>query len=549
MQSAGWVGRRVAALLLATAIVALGTVPVQAQTEEARLAGGLPTITAVDGGIIAGSVADGVLAFKGIPYAAPPVGALRWRAPQPVVAWQGTRPATAFGPDCAQAPSTIEPLQTIPAEDCLSVNVWRPAEARSSAQLPVLVWLHGGGFVGGGTSIPWYDGSAFARQGIVVVSVNYRLGRLGFFAHPALLNANEGPVGNFGFMDQIAALEWVQRNAPAFGGDPGNVTLVGESAGGAAVLALLTSPAATGLFQRAMVMSGGGRNGLVLRQMTGGTPERPSADQIDAAFAQSLGVTGDGPEALAALRALPAATVQGDYTLERLAVEALLGQQIYQGTQMIDGVTVIDHPGRLLRDGQVPPMPLLIGSTADELPLFLPPRTDPFSYFGDDAEAARVAYNAPPTLDRESLIALLVQIGMDTTMNEPARFAAKQMTARGNAAWLYRFTYTAEATRPALLRQAHAGELPFMFDQLAARYGAAVTTNDEQTANAFNSYVANYAKTGDPNGAGLPVWPRFDPARFELLNFSLDDGPVYGPDPRAARVELVERAADLRGQP
>lgn len=200
-----------------------------------------PSIVTTESGNVQGASAEGVTVFKGIPYAAAPVGNLRWRAPRPVTPWTDTHQATAFGADCAQAPGQSEPIETTPAEDCLYLNVWTPATSAANTY-PVMVWIHGGGFVGGDSSILWYDGTAFAQQGIVVVSFNYRLGRLGFFAHPALLAANEGLVGNFGLMDQIAALRGVERNIAAFGGDPNAVTVVGESAGGASVLSLLTSP-------------------------------------------------------------------------------------------------------------------------------------------------------------------------------------------------------------------------------------------------------------------------------------------------------------------
>ena len=182
----------------------------------------------VEGGTIKGAVADGVLSFKGIPFAAPPQGDLRWRPPQPVVAWTGVRPATAYGHDCMQKPfgGDAAPLGTEPAEDCLVVNVWRPAE-KGAAKLPVMVWIYGGGFVNGGSSPAVYDGSQFAKHGIVFVSFNYRLGRFGFFAHPALSAGGPGgPLGNYGFMDTIAAMKWVKNNAAAFGGDPANVTVV-----------------------------------------------------------------------------------------------------------------------------------------------------------------------------------------------------------------------------------------------------------------------------------------------------------------------------------
>jgi len=215
---------------------------------------------------------------------------------------------------------------------------------------------------------------------------------------------------------------------------------------------------------------------------------------------------------------------------------------------MVDGTIVTGQPGDILRSGGAANVPMIIGTTALDLPAFFPPSlTDPLSYFGADADKARAAYNAPADLDPKSLLLLLLSIGADMTMHEPARFAARQMTAHGNPAWLYRFTYTAESTRPQATGQVHAGELPFMFDQLAPRYGDAVTARDQQTAEAFNTYIANYVKTGDPNGGGLPSWPKFDPARFELMNFTLDNGPLFGPEPRPG-VALVERAADTQSK-
>jgi para-nitrobenzyl esterase len=508
-----------------------------------------PTIVTTESGKVQGVSAEGVISFKGIPYAAPPVGDLRWREPQSVTPWTDTRQATAFGADCAQAPGEAEPIQTTPSEDCLYLNVWKPETTDDNAQYPVMVWVHGGGFVGGGNSIPWYDGTAFAKQGIVVVSFNYRLGRLGFFAHPALLAANEGPVGNFGLMDQIAALEWVERNIAAFGGDPNEVTLVGQSAGGAAVLALLTSPNVNGLFDRVMVLSGGGRQGLLLKERTGGTPDNPSADQVDATFAASLGITGTDANALAALRALPAEQIQANLNLENLAALVLSGSKAYSGTQMLDNSIITGQPGDLIRQGRGPNVPVIIGTTAIDLPFTFPPLPNPLVYFGADAGAAAVAYNVPASPTEEDIQRLYLQLGIDLTMHEPARYVAKQMTSRGNPVWLYRFTYTAESTRdpskPETFLQSHAGELPFLFDRLAARFGTSVTTSDQQTATAFNTYVANFVKNGDPNGEGLVAWPKFDPAQFSLLNFGLT-GQAFETDPLAARLELVEKATDAQ---
>jgi para-nitrobenzyl esterase len=196
----------------------------------------------IDSGALHGVESDGVIAFKGIPFAAPPVGDLRWRAPQPAAAWDGVRQATQYGPDCMQKPfpGDAAPLGTTPAEDCLYLNVWRPSAA--DGPLPVLVWIYGGGFVNGGASPPTYAGEALARQGVMFVSFNYRVGRFGTFAHPRLsaADADHGLLGNYGFLDQIAALEWVKRNIAAFGGDPSRITIAGESAGGMSVHALMT---------------------------------------------------------------------------------------------------------------------------------------------------------------------------------------------------------------------------------------------------------------------------------------------------------------------
>lgn len=504
----------------------------------------------IETGLIAGTTAAGVESFKGIPYAAPPVGDLRWRAPQPARPWAGVRDATDFGSDCVQVPVDFEPIQTSPAEDSLFLNVWRPAKATPGDDLPVLVWIHGGGFVGGGSSIPTYDGSAFARRGIVVVSLNYRLGRLGFFAHPAILAAGETPTGNFGLMDQIAALRWVQRNIAAFGGDPRQVTIAGESAGGASVLLLLTSPATAGLFHRAVIMSGGGREALVTRPMTSGTRQHPSADRTDEHYARSQGIRGDGPDALAALRALPAADIIGDLTLAAMAPAVLLGRRDRPGMPMIDGELVTGPPGPILTRGEAARVPVLVGTCAMDIPVTLPPsKLRPFAHFGGDAARARAAYGAPSLLNLKAHFTAVLAMGTDMSMHEPARFVARQVTANGDSAFLYRFTYTAESTRPASLAlgQTHAGELPFMFDTLDDKYGDDVTGNDRQTARQFNAFVANFVRSGDPNGDDLPDWPAFDPGHYDLLDFTFDDGPVYRRDPRAEQIELVERAADGQG--
>lgn len=505
------------------------------------------TVT-IEGGTIEGTVSRNVLSFKGVPFAAPPIGNRRWRAPQPVTPWTGVRKATTFGHDCMQLTEThtAAPPGSSPSEDCLVLNVWRPGDVKPGERLPVIVWIHGGAYVNGGTSTPLYDGGAFARQGLIVVSANYRLGRFGFFAHPALIAANEGPVGNFGYMDQIAALRWVQRNIAAFGGDPNQVTLVGESAGGDSVMHLLTSPQTKGLFQRAIVMSGHGRAHVLGGfNLSGGTPQEPSADQIGVNFAKSLGITGTGAPALSALRALPAEKICGDLSVSWL-LNSAPGPLTHATGAIVDGSIVLTSPEEILRRKEAVKVPIMIGTTSQDLPVMFPPsKKDPLSYFGPNTNRARARYNADGMLMPSDLYSA---VGGDMTMHEPARFVAKQMTQAGMPVWLYRFGYVTESLRPKIRGAAHASELPFVFGTLMARYGEAVTEKDRAAARSVNAYFANFAKYGDPNGAGLPTWPTFDAARSDLMVFTMDNGPVVIPDPLKERLDLVEQAVEARRQ-
>jgi para-nitrobenzyl esterase len=491
------------------------------------------TVVTLHSGMVRGAVSTSatgnILFFKGIPYAKAPLADLRWRSPRDVEPWAGVRDALVFAPDCAQ---TTTLLATARTEDCLFLNVWRPADKSASEPLPVMVWIHGGGYVNGGPSLAIHDGSALAGQGVLLVSISYRLGRLGFFAHPALVADPERPVGNYGYMDQIKALEWVQTNVAQFGGDARRVTLVGESAGGASVLALLTSPRLKDreLFHRAIIMSGGGRRALVSRPMADGTPQ--SAMVIDEAFAKSLDI--DGPDALRALRKLSVERLVEGLDIKAVIDEAKSDRPAFSGTPMLDGDIVSAEPGTVLGQGGAAKVPLLIGTTALELPLFFPPKPDPFAYFGANADRARVIYGS---------LFPIYNIAIDMTMNEPARFAAKALTAAGNPAWLYRFSYVPEKTFVRLGAR-HSEEVPYFFQTLMPP--PELTEQDRRVARAFSTYLTNFAKGLDPAAGGLPPWPRFDAAQSCLMDFALDGSFAVRSDPRKG-IALVEQVAG--GQP
>jgi para-nitrobenzyl esterase len=507
----------------------------------AAMAGGpVPTKVSIDSGVLRGAVAEDVLSFKGVPFAAPPVGARRWRPPQPVRRWRGVRDATAYGHDCMQKPfpSDAAPLGTEPSEDCLVLNVWRPAT--QTRRLPVMVWIYGGGFVNGGSSPAVYDGSQFARRGIVLVSFNYRLGRFGFFAHPALTRETpNGPLGNYAYMDQIAALKWVQRNITAFGGDPKNVTLFGESAGGGSVHALLTSPLARGLFAKAIIESGGGRGPLLpMRRIHEDAPGGvASAESIGVAFARANGIAGDGPEALAALRRLPPEKLVDGLNMASMGQAAAT----YVGGPVLDGSIVVDTPDRIYREGRQAKVPVMIGANSMDIG-FAAGRTmdELLAPFGADRDKARAVYDPGGSGD---VRAVGSRIAMDATMVEPARLTAALFAAQRLPAYEYRFSYVAASMRGQWPGAPHASEIPYVFDTVAAKYGKDLAPEDEAVARAANAYWANFARTGDPNGPGLPPWPRFQATSGAILDFTRQ-GPKGGPDPWKARLDLTEAEAD-----
>jgi para-nitrobenzyl esterase len=484
-------------------------------------------------GPITGAEAAGVAAFKGMPFARPPVGDLRWRAPQTPEPWTSPREAKVYGPDCMQNPfpGDAAPLGVTPAEDCLYVNVWTPktALAAPKAKTPVMVWIYGGGFVNGGSSPAVYSGDRFARDGVVLVSFNYRVGRFGFFAHPALTaaNADGGLLGNYALLDQIAALKWVRDNIAAFGGDPSNVTVFGESAGGMSVHALLTSPLAKGLFQKAIIQSGGGRPRLLPTLPLKG--ER-SAETAGKAFAAKAGVTGEDAAALAALRALPASAVVDGLNM------ATSGVPTWGGGPMIDGTILPREPLASYEAGAWSKMPVMVGATGADGFFFGGAPDQVYAPFGDKRAAAEALYNP----DGKTPIAVYGwKAAGDRAFIEPARKIARTLSAQGAPVYEFRFSYVAESQRTQWWGAPHATEIPFVFDTVDARYGAALTPADAAAAKAAHAYWIAFAKTGVPSAAGLPAWPGYQAASDQLLDFS-NTGPVVGPDPLKARLDLVE---------
>jgi para-nitrobenzyl esterase len=494
----------------------------------------------LDSGVVAGERVDGILVFKGIPFASPPVGALRWRPPAPVTPWQGVRAATHLGADCPQLayPAEKAPPRVPTSEDCLTVNVWAPQGG--PAKHPVMVWIYGGGFVNGGTSPAAYDGTAFARDGVVLVSFNYRIGRLGFFAHPALTaEAGTGLLGNYAFMDQLAALRWVQRNIEAFGGDPHNVTIFGESAGGVAVHVLLNTRLARGLFQKAIVESGGGRSnvlgGSALRPQPGMPPARAahSGETMGLAFARENGINDPGPAGLAALRALPVDRLTAGLSMATL----MSGKASYAGP-MIDGALMRGEAVHLEQAGEAAPVPVMIGANGRDGYFTGKTLGDALALLsrGPRAEVLK-AYDPDGKRDP---IAIGWAIDADEEMLEPARAAERALAAHGQPVFAYRFAYVASAKRNEWTSAPHGSEIPYVFDTLRAVLGSAVTPQDEAIARMTHAYWVNFARTGVPTAPEAPSWPAFQPKADKLLII----GPAsaaFVADPWAQRLDVAER--------
>ncbi len=456
----------------------------------------VPAEVEIDSGTLVGTVGakPHIRAFKGIPYAAPPTGANRWRPPQPVASWSGVRAATEYGARCTQGGAGGPNAAAAPSsEDCLYLNVWTDEKAE---RLPVMVWFYGGGFFGGAGSEPRYAGDGLASKGAVVVTLNYRLGALGFLAHPELSAESEPRVsGNYGMQDAIAALQWVRRNIAAFGGDPNNVTIFGESAGANLVAALVASPRAEGLFHRTIAQSGGF---MGLRLARTGTLAR--AEEAGAKALADAGIAG-----VAEARTKPAqeifATIRG-------------------GNLVVDGYLIPEDLSLTFANGRQNAVDLLVGSNQDEGTFFQRPgltaeqfTTQARQRFGVLADGFLKLF--PAADDAAAGQAYLASFSAEAAW--AMRKFAELQAMRGNDAYVYYFTRvppTAPA-RPspfgdyqgASRGATHVAEIPYMFDNLAD--GVPWTDVDRRLADTMSSYWVNFARTGDPNSAGLPAWPAY----------------------------------------
>ena len=470
-----------------------------------------PVTVATGLGAVAGDASGGVASFKGLPFAAAPVGNLRWMPPQPAAAWTGVRDATKFGAVCPQPVTGTAgggiSATMVQSEDCLTLNIFAPKGVKAA---PVMVWLHGGGHRIGAASIPYYDGTTFAKRGVVLVSVNYRLGPLGYFAHPALTAAaaKDAPLGNYGGMDQQAALKWVRANIAAFGGDPANVTLFGESAGGASALMLLANPTRSrDLLTKAIVQSGGGWG-------------RP----VTLANAETEGV------AVAAAAGAPAAATAA--ALRALPVDKLLAAPAASYGPIVDGRFFDQAPAVAFATGTALDVPLVIGANSDEGSLIGEARAyERLAQTAGDLTTVRPVYGIN---DDKTLLRAIFG---DFVMVGPARFLARA-AASGAPSWLYHFSYVPEAARGFLPGASHGLDVPFVFNTTDKidRLASVLTANDRARAEMVNGCWVAFAVSGTPC-KGIADWPVYG-SDDRLLEFGTET--AVRPGFRKAQLDLQE---------
>jgi para-nitrobenzyl esterase len=472
-------------------------------------------------------------AFLGIPYAAQPVGNLRWRAPEVATRWDGVRSAKAYGPACPQRPSGWLPemlgrKEMVTDEACLFLNVWTP-ELKPARGLPVLVWIHGGGNVEGSAEWPPL-GETLARQGVVVVSINYRLGVFGYFAHPALAAESAQHVsGNYGQLDQVAALEWVKRNIARFGGDPRRVTVAGESSGSEDVCNLLASPLAVGLFEGAILESGVCVDAIF--------PKAKEIEKSDAEFAQRV----NADSSLAALRAMPA-----DVLLQAAAKD-----QDVDLEPSVDGWFLQEQPAAAFAHGRQMKVPVLVGSNDNEVSIFASPLvggrssrpTTVAEYrqflgrrFKDNADGVFAAY---PVRSDSDATAVFNTMYSDYDFGFSARLMASEVARAQQRAYLYHFTYVGQGVF-APLGAFHSEELMFLSQRFWTSW--VHVPEDARMSAAIIAYWTSFVKTGNPNTRGLPEWPAYVPDKdlCQSLGKTIEAGPV----PRSSRFPVFQKKLD-----
>ncbi|HEY5759027.1 MAG TPA: carboxylesterase family protein [Steroidobacter sp.] len=480
--------------------------------------------------------------YKGIPYAKPPTGDLRWRPPAPAPAWKSVRDARKFGHSCLQPPypptSVYFGDMASPSEDCLTLNVWAPSGAK---KLPVMVWIHGGGLLVGSSSEPLYDGVKMAQQGIVVVSINYRLGLLGFFAHSALSAESEQRVsGNYGLLDQVEALRWVRDNVAEFGGDPSQVTIAGESAGGLSVVALLASPLARDLFSRAIVQSAYMQSNRALREETLGLR---SAEAEGEALAKLAGASN-----AAALRAADPVKL------------FMAGLATKWGPEpVIDGVVLKRQLFETFAHDEQAKVPVIAGFNEGEIRSllhFMPsevPATqaayevDVRRRFGTEADAYLAVY--PGVNPREDVMASIRDGACDWT----AQALVRKQSEVGQPSYLYYFRHSTPAQRARDLAAFHASELPYIFGQVveSAALGpnwprAPLTSAESQLSDAMLSYWVSFVREGVPAAANMPAWPRFTADERGYLD--IDERPSAERDLHPAAIAFADKLIATRRQ-
>ena len=501
-----------------------------ALTFASALAAQAPKPVRTQAGLVQGTMENGIAVYKGIPFAAPPLGDLRWRAPQPPLAWTGVRPAEKFAPACMQVPIVMpifgmDALET--SEDCLYLNIWTPSASRQ-ARLPVMVWIYGGGFSIGGTSLAQYNGANLAKKGVVLVSVAYRVGALGFMAHPELTAEQGGHSGNYGLLDQIAGLQWVQRNIAAFGGDPHRVTIFGESAGGISVSMLAASPLAKGLFHRGISESGG--NFAPARQANEGGENMlalAAAEKNGAAFLAKLGVA-----SIADARKKPAADVL------KASPPGLGGFW-----PVFDGYVLQGDQYHLYEAGRYNDTPVLIGVNADEGALFTPSitaetyRKNIESGYGEYASRILAAY--PGASDAEALRSAR-DIFRDTAFAWPTWSWARLQSKTGKGpVYVYFFTHRPPYPDTPQYKDwgaSHGGEISYVFGNFVPAMPPSAV--DRAVSEEISSYWVNFAKNGNPNGTGLPQWPAFTNADPQVMSLNDPSKPI--PVPNLDKLQVWE---------